>query len=138
MKTAMKSIILLLILITGCSNEESPKTENNCINCETELNLEDVQDLFCKVAKFNDTIYILAYDSISMADSGYVVGSKSILVPCDLPDTLKTPEIYLKVSGQIVQDCCNLLTLPQIRGGFGCKFYITECQKIKQNENSKN
>lgn len=130
MKT-MKIIILLLILITGCSKEESQKSENNCTNCETELILEDVKDLICKVARFNDTTYILAYDSVSLADSGYVVGSESILVPCRLPENLKIPETYLKVSGQIVKDCCNLLTLPQIRGGFGFKFYITGYQTAK-------
>ncbi|NLU40543.1 MAG: hypothetical protein GXX78_16820 [Bacteroidales bacterium] len=127
----MKSIFFLLILITGCSIQESQKSEKNCINCETELILEDVKDLICKVAKFNDTTYILAYDSVSLVDLGYVVGSESILVPCGLPENLKIPETYLKVSGQIVKDCCNLLTLPQIRGGFGCKFYITEYQITK-------
>ncbi len=126
----MKNIILLIILITACSEKENIEPDSNCLNCETELNMEDIQDLTCKVAKFNDTIYVLTYDSISLIDSGYVVGSDFILVPCSLPDSLKIPEMMVEVSGQIVKDCCNLLTLPQIRGGFGCKFYITEIKKL--------
>lgn len=134
----MKCILLLLILIAGCSEKESDEPEIYRINCNSELIKDDIQNLTCKVAKFNDTIFILTYDSISFLDSGYYAGSESILVPSGLPDSLKIPEIFVNVSGQIVKDCCNLLTLPQIRGGFGCKFYITKIQKIDYHENLSN
>jgi hypothetical protein len=126
MKTVMISFIIALILIMGCNDQVDPDLSKNCVDCENELNKESIQNLTCKVAKFNDEIFVLTYDSISFANSGYVVGSESILVPCDFPDSLKIPETIIKVNGQIVNDCCGILTLPQIRVGFGCKFYITE------------
>ena len=132
MKTQMKGILIMLTLFSFCSEkeQEDTKAENCYINCKSEQIFEDVIDLTCKIAKFNDTTYILAYDSISLRDSGYFAGSENILVPCELPDSLKIAETLVNVTGQVTKDCCNLLSLPQIRGAFGCKFEISTIQKI--------
>jgi len=54
--------------------------------------------------------------------------SDEILVPCNLPEKFRRADAVVKISGSR-SDCCNLLTLPNLRVSWGCHFEITSIEK---------
>jgi len=115
--------LILLTIIFGCYQEDSTEDVIGNNNCESETVEETISNVRGKVVKVNE-VYSITTDMESLEVSGYIIGSKNILVPYNLEEKYRNVELQVIVSGY-KKNCCGLLSLPQLRSGFGCRFKIT-------------
>lgn len=115
--------LVLLTINSSCYQDDSTENLNGNINCENETVKDTISEVRGKIVKV-DGVYSITTDSESLEENGYIIGSENILVPYDLEEKYKNEELQVILSGYKIS-CCGLLSLPQIRNGFGCKFEIT-------------
>lgn len=126
-KVKIKFYHLILLFVTfGCYQEDSSENDMQNNNCENEIVNETIRNVRGKVVKVND-VYSITTDVESLEESGYIIGSMNILVPYNLEEKYRNEELQVIVSGY-KKECCELLSLPQLRSGFGCQFEITSIE----------
>ncbi|MBX2965136.1 MAG: hypothetical protein KF845_03255 [Cyclobacteriaceae bacterium] len=128
MKYLMNLTVLCLLLIsTGCAQEE---TVDNCGEaCSDGVTIETLVNREAKVIKFYDKGFILTTNKDDFEHEFFIHAEDDyILVPCNwiysYPHNTK-----VIVSGKKT-DCCKMLTFPNERRGFGCKFEITSIKPL--------
>jgi hypothetical protein len=133
--------IILIFIVYACDRD----TQSNDLNCNENSIIETYSDIQGKVFINNqfftyngDTAYIYAI-TISIKDfysdkvtffhsESWTIMTDSILVPVNLTDDFKINDLRIRLSGNKL-DCCQELTQPNWRVGYGCKFIITDIRK---------
>lgn len=138
MKLLPTLAFLSTLLIMNC---ERGFTElSNCNTCQFENYTSNINGVQAKVILIWQGMdeqgqpvngkYALTTDTVALNTETWRVISDRILVPCDsLPKMYRVPNLKVKVSGT-KSGCCNAVSLPDIRGRFGCHFKVTFIEKL--------
>ncbi|WP_157366822.1 hypothetical protein [Algoriphagus vanfongensis] len=133
----MKSLLYLfplccLWIVAGCVQEES---HSQCgIACgEGESVIEILENRQGKIVHIQNLEQNLDYWFIDIDQNyfdkeGYSKSNETTLIPCN-PNQNFTNGSRVVVSGKRL-NCCNLITWPQLRYSWGCKFEITSIESI--------
>lgn len=120
-------LTMILLLIFGCKEEE-PQMQTACEkSCENEQVIESIHNGEYKVSKIENLPFQLV--PLSAINKGKTEPDE-ILVPCNLPKEFQKEGLVVLVSGN-KKNCCNLLTLPNYRVSWGCKFEISSIEKLE-------
>ncbi len=141
----MKNITLytVLLLLTAFScDKDGQQTKSICENsCEEEVVMKELSNVTAKVitvcptrdenGDYINCIYAISIDEGWLDNSSWPEPSDNILVPCNnIPSEFRKVNLRVSISG-LKKSCCNLLTKPEFRASFGCKFEITSIEKIE-------
>ncbi len=138
-------IVLPNIILIFTANSCDKNTQSHDFNCDENTIIETYSDIPGKVFINNqyftydgDTSYIYAI-TISIKDfysdkvtffhsAPWTIKTDSILVPVNLADDFRINNLRIILSGNKL-DCCEELTQPDWRVGYGCKFIIADIKK---------
>ena len=133
--------IILIFIAYACDRD----TQSHDFDCDENIIIETYSDIPGKVFINNqfftndgDTAYIYAI-TISIKDfcsdkvtffhsEPWTIMTDSILVPVNLTDDFRINNLRIRLSGNKL-DCCQELTQPDWKAGYGCKFIITDIRK---------
>ena len=130
-------IQVIFFSLIGCNEEEQEQfsCQNSCFDeyiTETYTNIKGkvfINNFYITENSDTNYIYAITISNKDLHSSNWTIYPDSILIPCNLPNEFKTNNQKIIISG-FKKSCCQLLTHPNIRGGYGCKFEIKRIDKF--------
>jgi len=125
LKTICLVAIGMIAMSSGCE-----KSETISPDCDISYDCKDLQVL--EEIKDEEVVVGSISGSYALFRNEGAVSDENILVPCkNLPQNFKVLGKILIVSGNRM-NCCELLSYPTVKPGFGCLFIVSS---IKEKRN---
>lgn len=128
--TLLLSICFLFVLGCTSKGDELSICPAACDNEAVTDRLDDVEakvvvnSIFVNDEGDTSAVYAITFNPDDLEGDNWTLNPNFILVPCNLPERFQVQGLNVVISGNRTS-CCELLTQPYFRGGYGCRFEIT-------------
>ena len=130
------SLTLGLLLLTGagCDDEKDKEKSTVCQgHCADAFVSENIDTQKGKIVilrdeRFNLDKTLIDIDPDFLNKEGFSAKDETLLVPCNLNDNFEDGDIVV-ITGKKLE-CCGIVSLPNVRPGFGCQFEIISIELV--------
>lgn len=128
----------LWMTIASCAqNEIKSDCDSRCANTSVLENIVKrkgkIVHILSKDKGYEADYWIIDVDPNFYEKGGYSTSNETTLVPCNLNEKYLVNGMKVVVSGERL-NCCNLLTHPQLRYSWGCKFNVIAVEALPKDE----